>query len=129
MKLRIRGNTLRLRLDQEEVQQLGEQGRLEEAVIFGADPAQRLTYALTVTSETDAVAVDYSPGTITIDLPATIADPWISTGQIGIEATCQSPGAPLLKVQVEKDFAATKPRRGEDDSKAFPNPKARANGQ
>jgi len=43
MKLRIRGNSLRLRLLRGEVQQFGETGRVTETIQFGASPAAQLS--------------------------------------------------------------------------------------
>ena len=46
MKLRIRGNSIRLRLSQQDVKVFGEKGRVEDSIQFGASAGGQLTYVL-----------------------------------------------------------------------------------
>ena len=112
MKLRIRGNSLRLRLSQSEVTQLAREGRVEEAISFGPS---KLTYALT-TSDVDRVGATYDSNRIVVTLPKARAQTWTSTDEVGIESKGE------LAILVEKDWSCLKPREGEDDSDAFPHP-------
>ena len=115
MKLRIRGNSLRLRLSRGEVTQLAEKGRVEDAIAFGPS---KLTYAL-ATADVAEVGATYesSPdGRIVVVIPPKRAAEWASSDEVGIESKGD------LHILVEKDWSCLKPREGEDDSDAFPHP-------
>ena len=112
MKLRIRGNSLRLRLSQREVAQLSQEGLVEDAIAFGPS---KLTYVLT-TSDGDRIGATYESNRIVVTLPKKRAADWASTDEVGIEEKGD------LHVLVEKDWSCLKPREGEDDSDAFPHP-------
>lgn len=112
MKLRIRGNSLRLRLSQREVTELAQQGRVEDAISFG--PA-KLTYVL-ATSDVDRASATYESNRIVVTLPKERAHHWASTDEVGIEEKGE------LAILVEKDWSCLKPREGEDDADAYPHP-------
>lgn len=112
MKLRIRGNSLRLRLSQSEVTQLARDGRVEDAVVFGPS---KLTYVL-ATADVDRVGASYESNAIVVTLPKKRADAWASSDEVGIESEGE------LGILVEKDWSCLKPREGEDDADAFPHP-------
>jgi hypothetical protein len=112
MKLRIRGNSLRLRLSQSEVTQLTQEGRVEDAISFGPS---KLTYVL-ATADVDRIGAIYEDHRIVVTLPSDRAKAWTSTDEVGIE----NDGEP--KILIEKDWSCLKPREGEDDSDAYPHP-------
>jgi hypothetical protein len=114
MKLRIRGNSLRLRLSQREVTQLEQQGRVEDSIAFGPT---KLTYVLT-TSAVDRIGATYEDSRIVVTLPKERAQAWTSSEEVGVEHDDGS-----LRILVEKDWSCLAPRAGEDDSDAFPHPK------
>ncbi|KIG12893.1 hypothetical protein DB30_00914 [Enhygromyxa salina] len=115
MKLRIRGDSLRLRLTRGEVQQLRATGRVSATTDFGA---RTLEYAL-ATAEVDAAQARFEGDCIEVTLPRTTANAWADTEQVGIEA---EQGA--LRLLIEKDFQCLAPRAGEEDSDTFPHPNA-----
>jgi hypothetical protein len=112
MKLRIRGNSLRLRLSQGEVSQLTRDGRVEDAISFGPST---LTYVL-ATSDVDRIGASYEGQRIVVTIPKERAKTWTSTDEVGIESKGE------LSILVEKDWSCLKPREGEDDGDAFPHP-------
>jgi hypothetical protein len=112
MKLRIRGNSLRLRLSRGEVTQLAENGRVEDAISFGPS---KLTYVLETSAE-GRVGATYEDHRIVVTLPKDRAASWTSSDEVGIESDGE------VKILVEKDWSCLKPRSGEDDSDAFPHP-------
>jgi hypothetical protein len=113
MKLRIRGNSLRLRLSRSEVAQLTRDGRVEDAISFGPS---KLTYVLAA-SDVDRVSAAYESNRIVVTLPKNRADAWASSDdEVGIEHQGE------LGILVEKDWSCLKPREGEDDSDAYPHP-------
>jgi Family of unknown function (DUF7009) len=121
MKLRIRGNTLRLRLTRPEVEGLAKDGRVEDSIAFGPDPGARLTYAIVV-REAPSIRAEWSDRAITVVLPPAVASGWTGSEEVGIEQEQPIGGSKTLRVTVEKDFACLTQRPGEDDGDAYPNP-------
>jgi hypothetical protein len=86
MKLRIRGNSLRLRLTKSEVAEIGAGGTVEETVEFGGEPPQRFIYALMSTDNVENPTAVFDAGRITVFISKAQAGEWSRTNQIGIEA-------------------------------------------
>jgi hypothetical protein len=122
MKLRVKNNSVRLRLTQTEVVRLDQSGQVEEAVEFGAEPHQRFVYRLESDAQTEIVRATISNNLITIFLPKKQADRWINTAQIGIETEQDIGGGKTLRLLIEKDFACLEPRGGDDDKDTFRHP-------
>lgn len=125
MKLRVRGDSLRLRLTQAEVARVGAGERVEESIRFGAGAADRLVYAI-MADEKEGVRASFASNEVCIMLPRTAAREWANGSDVSIEAKQPIDDAAELMILVEKDFACLKPRAGEDDTDAFPNPLARS---
>lgn len=117
MKLRIKGNSIRFRLQQNEVRQLVETGRIAESCTIG--PLEILTFEL-------AVAEQFSAGflgnILTVNLPVDTVNFWANSDQNGIESSIDNGIDNKLKVYIEKDYACLTVRNNEDDTDAFPNP-------
>ena len=122
MKLRIRGNTLRLRLTQTEVARLGAEGRVEERVTFA--PGVALRYAVETRDGADAPRADYDDGTLRVALPAAEARRWITGDDVGIIAEQPNGSDEPLRIVIEKDFACL--HRESENADAYPNPAALA---
>jgi len=123
MKLRIRGNSIRLRLTKTEIVQFGDTGRVEEMVEFGF-PQTALSYQLYTTSDAEVIRAKFKNNCLYISVPKRDAENWINSEKVGIEA-----GQPLgdnryLRILLEKDFACLTDRSDEDETDAFPNPLA-----
>jgi hypothetical protein len=116
MKLRIRGNSIRLRLTKSEVAKLAEQGLVEEKTGFGN--GQVFIYAVAVSSKFETVTADFQNGQIKIFIPQTIAENWANGEEVGIVAEQDT-----LKLLIEKDFTCLIPRNTEEDADTFPHPK------
>ena len=119
MKLRIRGSAIRLRLSKSEVLRIAEAGRVEDAIDFGA--AQRLSYAL-VAGDVATPSAHFSGAEIVVTIPRAQLRAWAIEETVGIEAEQDLGNGQTLSILVEKDFACLKPREGEEDGDAFPNP-------
>ena len=117
MKLRIRGDSLRLRLSQAELVHLRETGEVCDRIHFGA---RSLDYAL-VSADVDAPRASFEADRIAVALPRAIANEWAHGDGVGIEAEQTLPTG-TLRLLIEKDFRCLAPRPGEDDSDGFPNP-------
>ena len=121
MKIRIRANTLRLRLTQSEVQQLAGHGRVEEVTPFGE--SQSLRYAL-CTKASGAISASFAGGLIEVQVPAAQAQTWAEDDtQVGMQEEMPS-GESTLSILIEKDFACLQARPNEEDKDTFPNPLA-----
>ena len=120
MKLRIKGNTLRLRLTQSELARLDADGRVEEHVVFG--PGITLSYAVEVRDGVADARADYDDGRIRIALPDAAARRWITSDDAGIEVAQSNGSDAPLQVVIEKDFACL--HRESEEADAFPNPTA-----
>jgi hypothetical protein len=120
MKLRIKGDSLRLRLTQSEVHALAEQGTVEDRVRFGAGAA--LTYRLKRDPGAASISARYADGAVEVRLPERAALGWCSSNEVTLQGA--QPAAPdaELRIVVEKDFACLTVREGEDESDNFPNP-------
>ena len=123
MKLRIRGNSLRVRLTRSEVDDLAQGGRVEDAIAFGPGPSERIVYAI-VARPAEHVSAALADGVVTVVLPAGVAKDWAASERVGIEHDQVIGAAGVLRILVEKDFACLTPREGEGDEEAFPNPNA-----
>ena len=115
MKLRIKGDSLRLRLTRPEVQELVERGSVEAAARF-ADAA-RFGYAVRLDDAANALTAKFATGCVTVTVPAQQAQQWAASDAVGIYGE----DGPLT-LAVEKDFACID-RDDPEDADAFPNPK------
>jgi hypothetical protein len=122
MKLRIRGNSIRLRLTKSEVARFEETGLVEEVVEFGAAEHQRFVYALSFSNGIESPRAVYENNRILVLLPESQVRTWTQTNQVGISAEYPVGDNKFLKILIEKDFACLEERPGEDESDAFPHP-------
>ena len=119
MKLRVKNNSIRLRLTQSEVARLGDAGRVEETIEFGLEPRQQLVYTLEITTAEKNVYAAIENNRVTIFVPKTQADEWIKSEQVSIKIDQSIGGGKILSLLVEKDFACLEPRATEGDSDSF----------
>jgi hypothetical protein len=122
MKLRMKDNSIRLRLTRGELSRLAENGIVEENIKFGTDFGGDFTFTVRLDPVGTCVSATVKPGTISVSLPNSLAFVWIDTEQISIEADQNIEGEEVLQLVIEKDFACLKPRSGEDGGDYFPHP-------
>ena len=123
MKLRIRDNSVRLRLTRGEVDQLRDDGLVCARTTF---PGGR-EFQYTVESSPASVkpGAFLSECVITVRLPETSVLAWANSEQVSITGE-QLLDDDKLVILVEKDFACLAPRDGEDESDMYPHPQASA---
>ena len=121
MKLRIRDNSIRLRLTQTEVTQAGEEGVVRGTVSFGG--GGDFEYVLRGSQDSDARA-DFSGNALTVSVPQGALRQWAESEQVSLSGSQPVGGGGELAILVEKDFACLAPREGEDESDMFPHPEA-----
>jgi hypothetical protein len=134
MKLRIKGNSLRLRLLRGEVEQFGRVGRVAETIRFGASPAEQLDYVLESDDEIEKIAAYFSNNLITVKVPERAAKDWVETEQVALKAEhligngkqnnkSESGAAEnVLTILIEKDFVCLDRKNDPDNTDAFPHP-------
>jgi len=117
MKIRFKGNSIRLRLTQSEVKKWAADGVIKEVTSFGNKNS--LGYQLMM-SEKSQISASFNDDIISIDIPFTIAQEWCESEQISMESSIANDGT--LNILIEKDFVCLTPREGEDESDMYPNP-------
>ena len=123
MKLRIKADSLRLRLSRSEVAKLLAGDCLEETIHFTPAPVAKFTYALQRETSLSRPNVQYSNNKLTILIPAERANAWGVTDQVGIAEDIGLGNLGSLSLLIEKDFACLD-RSEEDNEDTFPNPNA-----
>jgi len=122
MKLRISGNSLRLRVSPSEMARLLDAGRIEETITFAPEQNARLTYALEHAVSDQEIYLRYRPQEVCVVLSTGAARKWAEGEQVGISCDI-GVGHGHLSVLVEKDFACLDRKDG-DREDTFPNPKS-----
>ena len=120
MKLRMKENSLRIRITPSEMTRLLDAGRIAETVHFGPDPRAGLTYALEHDPRADKVSVRYTPGEVAIIVSSAAAYQWAAGQDVGLYGESAT-GHGTLSVAVEKDFACLD-KSDTDNVDTFPNP-------
>ena len=120
MKLRIRNNSVRLRLNRRDVERLSLEGLVSDVLRYGVHPEHVLDYGAEVGSF-DAISLRPEANGFVVQIPVVVGRSWIDTDSISLEATHEIDGVGTVDILVEKDLACLTPRE-EDDGLAFPNP-------
>lgn len=119
MKIRILGNSIRLRLTQTEVQLLAQSEKVSESTRFGPD--NFFGYELVLTTEAE-IKVNFQQGKISVALPETIGRAWANGAAISLRENISTGTNSQLSVLIEKDFKCKTERVGENEDDMFPNP-------
>ncbi|WNJ17251.1 DUF7009 family protein [Pontibacter sp. G13] len=119
MKLRIKGNSLRLRLSRPEIDEFAANGRVEARITFSAMAS--LVYALEQDPSTQHVFATMGNQRITVYVPQAIGEAWAQTEQVGFTGNMQVTESETLSILVEKDFQCLH-RDTEDERDLYPNP-------
>jgi hypothetical protein len=114
MKLRLQGNSLRLRLTRSEVDRLRDAGSVSEVVDFGA---AALRYRLESRPDDGPLQAELDHGVMTVSVSTDTARAWAGSNDVGIYG--QS-GA--LAVSIEKDFRCLTRPLDRDERDAYPHP-------
>ena len=115
MKLRIQGNSVRLRLTRNEVAKLRDRGSVASLVEFS--PGQQLIYRLEGSFHATSVTAAFDGQAIRVTVPTRVMTEWAESDQVSIEAPPQA-GPHVL---IEKDFQCLH-GGGEQDRDAYSHP-------
>lgn len=121
MKLRIKGNSLRLRVLRSELARLAEGESIVESVRFAPGEASILRYVLTVTQQEKSLEVTYTSNEIKTTISPAQFQEWNEPSQVGIYESIAVGEVEKLEVMIEKDFACLD-RNDEDNKDTFANP-------
>lgn len=119
MKIRIKGNSVRLRLTRSEVDMLATGAAIEERTAFGDGV---FSYSLQSKEGIDNLDASFSGSAITIYMPANIPAAWAKNETVGYNHTLQYDNGNSLYILVEKDFKCIDAAITEDQSDNFENP-------
>lgn len=110
MKLRIQGDSLRLRLTQKEVAELNGNGAVDCAIHFPGGRA--LHYSVLSGGK---MGIGYADDSIRVELPEPVVKQWAESNEVTIEGFDGD-----THILVEKDFQCLHQKDRDPDS--FPNP-------
>ena len=119
MKIRIKGNSVRVRLSRSEVDQFGREGYLEEKTEFGSSS---FAYALQRTNDGDNLSANFIDGKMTLLVPELIANEWVTTEKVGYDNNMDIGGGKTLFLLLEKDFKCIDAPPYEDQSDNYEHP-------
>ncbi len=118
MKIRIKGNSIRLRFTKTEVANFAQLGYLEEATEFVNN---KLVYAISKSDSIKELSAKMEGNKITLEAPTEIANTWTETEQVGFQNIMNLGNEKSLFLLVEKDFVCID-NTFEDQSDNYPNP-------
>lgn len=118
MKIRIKGNSLRIRLSRTEVNKLAGEGFLEEQISFGNS---KLVYGLQTSSEFVQLSADFIENKITMYVPHSFVKDWPKNEIVGFDALMQLGDTGSLYLLLEKDFICIDATT-EDQADNYENP-------
>jgi len=118
MKLRIKGNSIRLRLSKPEVEKLAIDAYLEECTSF-ADNI--LVYTLQSVAGIHELSASFDGDKISVFIPENFTKDWVVNDVIGLDASMHVSGNESLYILVEKDFKCLE-KTNEDQSENYENP-------
>jgi len=123
VKLRLKGNSIRLRVTRSELARLQAGERIQETIRFSADPNARLAYVLEISSHSQPVTVAFVAQQIVVSVSQDQLTSWSGEHQVGIYASLPVDETTVLEVSIEKDFACLD-LSDEDNADTFANPLA-----
>jgi len=118
MKIRIRDNSLRIRLSRSEVELFNQEGYLQAQTDFGSN---RFYYAVNRTDD-ESMSAEFIDKRITLFVPQHLLQNWATTNLVGLEYNFPLDNGSHLYLLLEKDFKCIDAVATEDQSDYFENP-------
>lgn len=122
MKVRIKGNSIRLRLTQGEVDAFGETGYVSEITQISDD--SRFIYELYTEPDIESFGSSFFDHVLRVFVPYSTGMSWAHTEEISMSAVVKNGMDDGLSLLIEKDFQCLVPRDHEDETDNYPNPLA-----
>ncbi len=120
MKLRISGNSIRLRLSQSDVNLLVSEGKIAEKLLFPT-PSHSFEYKLSILKSSDIPHVLFDGQKMIFEIPQLEINNWANSNQEGIYKTINIENNKELNLQIEKDYKCL--HKENETTDTFPNPK------
>ena len=117
MKLRIRAQTLRIRISPTELEQVRQKEKIESSIHF--PNGSTLSYSLEASDQEDTKII-FEDTVIAIRLSPTDIETITDDANVGIQSM-HTTAHGALDLLIEKDFTCLHPR-GIEDADTFPNP-------
>ncbi|GGZ28991.1 hypothetical protein GCM10007049_22620 [Echinicola pacifica] len=125
MKLRINNNSIRLRLSQTEVNDIGQGKAVYEDLKIGPSNTSAFRYSLIPDEEIQEVHAAFYDGNLEVTIPSKQGEKWaMSEEDVSIRSVQYEDTEGENLVLIEKDFQCLHKRPDEDESDSFPNPKS-----
>ncbi len=124
MKLRILRQSIRLRVTQAEVAELGQGRPVSAELTTAAGAAPLIAYQVEPSAEVTTLGLVARPGNLTVQVSRALAEDLARTDRVTIEETIVTGPDHAVSVCLEKDFQCLKPRQGGQDDDTFPHPEA-----
>lgn len=121
MKLRLRENSIRLRLLKSEIEKLDANGFISEKITFSS--SQKFLYSIKISNQSEQISATFNNGELIIEIPFEQAKTWLETDLVGLESEQKINGEKTLKILVEKDFVCLDHPQDVDNKDAYPHPK------
>ena len=118
MKLRIKSNSIRIRLTKTEVSTLAETGYLEEQTLF---PNSQFIYALQAVDDAPELFATLVNNKLTMFVPKSFTKDWPQNNVVGIDTNMPLTDNESLYLLLEKDFVCID-ETTEDQSDNYENP-------
>jgi len=119
MKLRVKGNSIRLRLTQSEVKRMQTEKKVCESIDFGEDAV--FYYELRSERCNKKMQPILKSNQITIVVDQEVINDWADSDQVSISGNYKISDQNDMILLVEKDFKCLSPR-DEDETDMFPHP-------
>ena len=112
VKIRIKGNSIRLRLTRTEVTDFCTKGVIRETTQF---PSGLFTYEVVQSDHLETLTASLEDNNIRISLPDKLVENWQDNETVGFEECLPLPDGSSLHLLIEKDFQCLEVR-AEDES-------------
>jgi hypothetical protein len=119
MKIRIKGNSVRLRLSKPEIDLFGKEGYVEEKTEFATST---FTYAIRRLFDGKTLDASFTDQKLTVFVPGKVLDEWITTDIVGFSHHLPVGENKTLFLLIEKDFKCIDGEGTEDQSEYYDNP-------
>ncbi|TDE18335.1 DUF7009 family protein [Dyadobacter psychrotolerans] len=118
MKIRIQGNSVRLRLSRTEVETLCLEGYIQENTSFGSSI---FSYAVKRAPLLNEIEASFNTSQITMFVPETFLKNWAENNIVGLDARMKIEADKELYLLLEKDFKCLDTTEDQSDNYENPN--------
>ena len=104
MKLQLTPQSLRLRLDEADIQSLAQNKELSHTLPLGGGPGLTYTLRQLPAAAPGGLAVRYEAGAIVVEVPPALAQQLLDGSVISLKSEINGTDGQLIRILVEKDL-------------------------